>query len=98
MVTNQERDIFHENLRKNMRAIREDRGISQDLVALSLGVHLSTVRKWEAGWAYPTAVNLYVWCRLMHVEVDRLFMTDNQWADYCANKGIPYEILKGEKS
>ena len=61
-----------------IREARENCGMSQKEVALSIGVSAPFVWAWESGKSKPTAANLEALSNLYHVSIDWLMSNDNQ--------------------
>lgn len=60
-----------------IREARENCGLSQKEVALSLGVSAPSVWAWESGKSKPTAANLEALSNLYHVSIDWLMSNDS---------------------
>ena len=59
-----------------MRAMREKKDMSQQAVALEIGVERSTVAKWESGKSRPRAELLPKLAKLFGCSVEELLVTD----------------------
>lgn len=60
----------------NFRKYREEKGVTQQFVALSLGVKAPSVNEWESGKSNPNLKNLIALARLLDVSIDRLLGVD----------------------
>lgn len=67
------KDSYLNNLRENMRKIRHDKHVSGDMVARFLGVDHGTIYNWERGRSTPPAIHLYMWCKFMGVDINKMF-------------------------
>ena len=56
-----------QSLAQTLRQHRQDRGMTQEFVAETLGVSRQAVSKWENGTADPTTANLFALARLYGV-------------------------------
>ena len=59
-----------------MRAMREKKDMSQQAVALEIGVERSTVAKWESGKSRPRAELLPKLAKLFGCSVEELLVPD----------------------
>lgn len=57
---------------KNLRRLREARGITQGELADLIGVSASTLSQWEGNRVTPTVENLMVLADVFHVSMDYL--------------------------
>ncbi len=57
---------------KNLKALREARGLTQNALADQVGVSDSLVRAWEAGRSTPNYVDLMTLRRVLRVSIDEL--------------------------
>ena len=64
--------IFHENL----KALRKDRGLSQEELAVRLNVVRQTISKWEKGLSVPDAAMLIRLAEVLDTTVSRLLGAD----------------------
>ena len=64
--------MFHENL----RALRKDRGLSQEELAVRLNVVRQTISKWEKGLSVPDAAMLIRLAEVLDTTVSRLLGAD----------------------
>lgn len=55
-----------------LKELREAHQLSQEAVALELGVSRQAVTKWESGQSNPSTANLMALCRLYSVSLDEL--------------------------
>lgn len=69
-----------EKLNEKLVMLRREQGLTQDELALKVGVTRQTVSKWERGVIAPSTVNLIALGRLYGVPLDEL-----------ANGGLPLE-------
>lgn len=60
----------------NFRKCREEKGVTQQFVALSLGVKAPSVNEWESGKSNPNLKNLIALARLLNVSIDYLLGVD----------------------
>lgn len=61
-----------QSLAQTLRQHRQDRGMTQEFVAETLGVSRQAVSKWENGTADPTTANLFALARLYGVAPEDL--------------------------
>ena len=54
--------------RKKLRAIREEKGITQDEVAQVVGVHRSYIVRFENGERSPNLPQFMNWCKALDVK------------------------------
>ncbi len=59
-----------------MRAVREKKDMSQQAVALEIGVERSTVAKWESGKSRPRAELLPKLAKLFGCSIEELLVPD----------------------
>lgn len=64
--------MFHENL----KALRRDRGLSQEELAARLNVVRQTISKWEKGLSVPDAAMLIRLAEVLDTTVNRLLGAD----------------------
>lgn len=64
--------MFHENL----KALRRDRGLSQEELAARLNVVRQTISKWEKGLSVPDATMLIRLAEVLDTTVNRLLGAD----------------------
>ena len=64
--------MFHENL----KALRKDRGLSQEELAVRLNVVRQTISKWEKGLSVPDAALLIRLAEVLDTTVSRLLGAD----------------------
>lgn len=64
--------MFHENL----KALRKDRGLSQEELAVRLNVVRQTISKWEKGLSVPDAAMLIRLAEVLDTTVSRLLGSD----------------------
>ena len=64
--------MFHENL----KALRKDRGLSQEDLAVRLNVVRQTISKWEKGLSVPDAAMLIRLAEVLDTTVSRLLGAD----------------------
>ena len=62
----------------NLARLRENAGLTQSAVSISIGIDRSTVAKWESGDAMPRAEKLPAIAALYGCTIDELFQTDSQ--------------------
>ncbi len=73
----------------NIRAARENAGMSQKQAALTLGVSAPTVSDWESGKIFPSAKNLIQLSKLYSVTTDYLLGCETE-------QPADIEIARGE--
>lgn len=61
----------------NIKKAREAAGVTQQFVALSLGVKGSSVSNWESGKTRPSTKNLAALAKLLGVSADQLLDEDD---------------------
>lgn len=69
----QDLKILKKKLGRKMRAVRREKNLSVEAVALETGRDPGTLYDWEIGATSPSAVNLYLWCQFMGVNMDDMF-------------------------
>ncbi len=60
---------------KNLKEIRESRGITQQALAMALGITLQQVQKYEKGQSGFSAARLFVLSRILHSTYENFFMS-----------------------
>lgn len=55
---------------KMRRALREAAGVSQDAIAIAVGVHRMTVNRWESGRCEPTPAHVVAYAAIMRALQD----------------------------
>ena len=68
----QEAAAIRETLSQRLKALRTERGFTQELVAASLGVSRQAVSKWENGTSEPSTSNLFALAKLYGISVTEL--------------------------
>nr|WP_325300382.1 helix-turn-helix transcriptional regulator [uncultured Dysosmobacter sp.] len=64
-----------------LRKIREDRGLRQEDVAAVIGVHFTTISKYELGTSQLTEDLILKFCAYYHVTADYLLgLSNSKWA------------------
>lgn len=58
------------DLGQKIKALREERGISQEALAEALDVSRQAVTKWESGASRPSTGNLLALCRVLEVPLE----------------------------
>ncbi|MBQ4159949.1 MAG: helix-turn-helix transcriptional regulator [Clostridia bacterium] len=66
-----------ENLKTRLRALRTERGISQNALAQAVGVTRAAVNAWETGRGYPNAYCLVQLSRYLNTTSDYLLGLTN---------------------
>jgi len=66
----------------NLKKMRKEKGMTQELVASMLGVPLSTYRTWEQQQNTPRATELVKLCSFFECSLDDLFGEDAKNTDY----------------
>lgn len=69
--------IFGENLRR----FREEAGLTQKQLAEQLGVYQQQIRKYEHADQQPRAVFAYQMSICLGVNIERLFLTEEEWQE-----------------
>ena len=69
-----------------LKELREAHQLSQEAVALELGVSRQAVTKWESGQSNPSTANMMALCRLYGVSLDELAALEGG-AEHGAEKG-----------
>jgi LPXTG-motif cell wall-anchored protein len=57
---------------KRIRELRTQKGLTQEALALELGISRQAVAKWEAGQTAPSTANLVALSRLLNVPLEKL--------------------------
>ena len=65
-------------LAENLKALRTEKGLSQEEVAGALFLSRQSVSKWENGQAEPGVENLKALARLYGVSLDRLLLAEGE--------------------
>lgn len=60
------------NFGENLRLLRKNSKISQEVLAEKLGVSRQSVSKWEVGSAYPEMTNITALCSIFHCNINDL--------------------------
>ena len=68
-----------EKIAEKLQALRKEKGLSQEGLALELGISRQTVSKWEAGVAVPSIENLITLCRVLGVDIT-YFLSESEYA------------------
>ena len=68
----QEAAVIRETLSQRLKALRTERGFTQELVAAALGVSRQAVSKWENGTSEPSTSNLFALAKLYGISVTEL--------------------------
>lgn len=77
------RDLRYAILAENLKKFRIEKGYSQERISRAIGVTRMAVYRWENKIVAPSAVSLYMWCQYVGVDINRLFMTDDEWTTHC---------------
>ena len=79
-------------LAANIKRFRLAKGYSQGKVAelINTSSHISVMR-WENRVRVPSSISLYLLAKCLDVSIDRLFMTDEEWAEFCLKKGEQHD-------
>ena len=56
----------------SIKAVRVERGLTQDAVAQKLGVNTKTYREWENGDVMPKPLTMYALAYIFKIDVDLL--------------------------
>mgnify|MGYP003313496116 CR=1 FL=1 len=62
---------------KNIKRLRQERGITQADLASALGVTCQAVSKWESGTSDPSTSNLFSLAKLFGIPVEKLLQGVN---------------------
>lgn len=60
----------------NLKNIRKQKNISQEILAEKVGVSRQSVSKWECGEAYPTMDNIIKLCKIFNCKINNLVHDD----------------------
>ena len=60
------------NFQNNLRELRKKKGLSQDALGELLNLSYMTIRRWEAGKATPSLIDLQKLCEIFHVSENEL--------------------------
>ena len=60
----------------NLKLIRKNKNMSQELLAEKMNVSRQSVSKWENGEAYPEMNNILELCKIFHCKINDLIHTD----------------------
>ena len=72
----------------NIRKCREEKGYTQQYVALCLNVKAPSVNEWENGRSNPTIRNLIALAKLLEVSIERLLGVDENGSKDIVEDGI----------
>jgi transcriptional regulator with XRE-family HTH domain len=67
----------HMNFATTLTTLRHERGITQKQLATTIGIHVSNIRRYEAGTNTPTLDVLRNLALALHVTADQLVFPDN---------------------
>lgn len=81
----------------NLRNLRKQRNISQEVLAEKVGVSRQSVSKWETGEAYPEMTNILALCTIFHCQINSL-VNDNITDIDSLDDEIKMKVVKFEKS
>ena len=73
MITISRRSFMKLNLGVKIRQLRRCDGLTQDTLALALGVTAQAVSRWESGGSYPDVEMLPAIANYFHISIDELF-------------------------
>jgi ankyrin repeat protein/DNA-binding XRE family transcriptional regulator len=71
-------DNVMDNVRKNVRRLREESGMSQDDLAKKLFVARPVISNWERGTSEPSSSHIFKLAQIFSVSVDALFLTGDK--------------------
>ena len=60
---------YMKKLLEHLRSSRQDKGISQDYLAVKLGVSSSTISRWESNGKFPSIDKLFEYASLLDITV-----------------------------
>lgn len=60
---------------KTLKSLRKNRGLSQEGLAVRLGVSQQAVAKWETGTAWPRGEKLTLLASILEVPIEELLQT-----------------------
>jgi len=83
---------------KNIKRLRETRGLTQSDLGATLGVNHTTIGGWEKGKSYPYFNTLLALRELFRVDLESLVFKDLEkdgFQDMVEEKSIPY-VLRAE--
>ena len=60
----------------SLKAARVNAGLTQKEAAQEIGVDVSTILSWEKGKTSPKATHLEALCKLYHMPVDHIFLSE----------------------
>ena len=63
---------MNSNFANNLKKLRKDNNLSQEELALELGVSRQSVSKWESGQTYPEMDKVLQLCKMFNVNIDEL--------------------------
>ena len=58
------------NFGENLRLLRKNSKMSQEVLAEKLGISRQSVSKWEVGSAYPEMTNITALCSIFHCNIN----------------------------
>lgn len=67
---------MNSNFSENLKKIRKDNDLSQEMLADKLGVSRQSVSKWESGMAYPEMDKVIQICKMFDLNLDELLNQD----------------------
>ena len=73
------KENYMEQIAEKLQELRKEKGLSQEGLALELGISRQTVSKWEAGGAVPSIENLIMLCRVFGVDIT-YFLSESEYA------------------
>ena len=90
---------MNSNFANNLKKLRKDNNLSQEELALELGVSRQSVSKWESGQTYPEMDKVLQLCKMFNVNIDDIIDT---FVVNRKNKSLPsyYDVyfeVKGYK-
>ena len=63
---------YMKKLLEHLRSTRQDKGISQDYLAVKLGVSSSTISRWESKGKFPSIDKLFEYASLLDITVQEV--------------------------
>ena len=81
-------------LGKEIRRLRNDRGLTQEALAAALNVSAQTISKWETGQSAPELDKLVALSRVFGLSTDELLGNSNQETKDIPPIGTPYDYVQ----
>ena len=81
----------YDQLGKNIAHYRRRAGMTQDMLAVSLGVSMQAVSKWERNLSCPDMAFLTTLSRLLAVTIDELFAVREEETERYKLEDVPWD-------